>query len=460
MIRSIEKTIRWARGFSFVLIVVFGVTAPGAVLAHDVPDQIILHGFVKPEGERLHLLVRVPLVMLLNINLPKRGPGFIAIDQADAALKRAADATAREIVLYEEGEPLAYSRVTTRISPPSDRSFATFDSARAHIASPPRPGETDVFWNQGYFDAHYEMPIRSAESGFSLDMLVAPGLRSRLKLVLRFLPPSGEIRAYELHYGSGPVHLDPSWYQAAASFVRFGAAHILDGADHLLFLLCLVLPFGVREWPRLVGVVTAFTVAHSITLITAAAGWVPTGAWFPPLVETLIAASIVFVAAENLVGANLGRRWVVTALFGLVHGFGFSFALREDLQLAGSHHLLSLLSFNVGVEIGQLVFVALLMPILFLLERFGQVRRPVVLLASALVAHMAWHWLVERFEELRLRPGPEVPPDMLALGATALLLSGVVIALWLGLRRAARRTRTSTAIAAQVVTEQSKSPTD
>ena len=77
--------------------------------------------------------------------------------------------------------------------------------------------------------------------------------------------------------------------------------------------------------------------------------------WFPPLIETLIAASIVYMAIENITGAHLQRRWVVTFAFGLVHGFGFSFALRESLQFAGSHLLTSLLAFNVGVELGQLL---------------------------------------------------------------------------------------------------------
>lgn len=455
-----DKAMHWARGLGLALIVLLGVAMPGAALAHDVPDQIVLHGFVKPQGDRLHLLVRVPLVMLLNINLPKRGPGFIAIDHAAEALARAAEATARELIVYENGEALTHLRVTTRISPPSDRSFTSFESARAHIASRPRGGEPDVFWNQGYFDAHFEMPIRSDESDFSLDMLIAPGLRDRLKLVLRFLPPSGESRAYELHYGSGPVHLDPRWHQAAASFIKLGAAHILDGTDHLLFLLCLVIPFRTRDWLRLVGIVSAFTVAHSVTLIAAATGWVPSGEWFPALVETLIAASIVFIAAENIVGANLGHRWLVTGLFGLVHGFGFSFALREDLQLAGSHHLLSLLSFNIGVEIGQLMFVALLIPLLAMLERFERARRAAVLLSSAAVAHMAWHWLEERFTELSLRPGPEAGLDAVALVVGAALLAGVLMAIWLGTRGASRRSRANGAVRSQVSIDEPKSPAD
>lgn len=414
---------------------------PRAAFAHDLPDQIILHGYVKPEGERLHFLVRVPLVMLLNLNLPKRGPGFIALDHADEALQRAAEATARELVLYEDGERLLHARVRTRISPPSDRGFAAFDSARALLAGPPLEPVANVFWNQGYFDAHYEMPIRAADSSFALDVRVAPGLRDRLKLVLRFLPPNGASRVYELHSSLGPVHLDPRWYQAAGSFVRLGTAHILDGVDHLLFLLCLVLPYRRAAWLRLVGVVTAFTAAHSVTLVTAALGGVPAGAWFPPLVETLIAASILYVAIENFVGARLSRRWLVTALFGLVHGFGFSFALSQDLQLAGGHHLLSLLAFNVGVEIGQLLFIVAVVPGLWLLDRFERARRPLVLIVSAFIAHTAWHWSVERYEAFSLKPGPEVEPGAIVSMLGWTLLAAAVVAVLLFARNRASRTK-------------------
>src|SRR2546427_558336 len=80
----------------------------------------------------------------------------------------------------------------------------------------------------------------------------------------------------------------------------------------------------------------------------------PAGAWFPPFVETAIAASIVYMALENIVGVDLRRRWLTTSLFGLVHGFGFSYALRENLQFAGRHRVVSLLAFNIGIELGQM----------------------------------------------------------------------------------------------------------
>jgi len=101
-----------------------------------------------------------------------------------------------------------------------------------------------------------------------------------------------------------------------------GFFHILDGTDHLLFLFCLVIPF--RRFRALIPVVTAFTVAHSITLIASAYNLAPDALWFPPLIETLIAMSIVYMALENIVGgATVQRRWMITFGFGLVHGFGF-----------------------------------------------------------------------------------------------------------------------------------------
>ena len=151
--------------------------------------------------------------------------------------------------------------------------------------------------------------------------------------VLRFLPPGGATRAYEFHGDPGLVRLDPRWHQAAWRFVKEGFFHILDGTDHLLFLLCLVIPF--RRFRALIPIVTSFTVAHSITLIASAYDAGPESLWFPPLIETLIAISIVYMALENISPAcsNAQRRWMIAFGFGLVHGFGFSFALRQTLAI-------------------------------------------------------------------------------------------------------------------------------
>ena len=122
--------------------------------------------------------------------------------------------------------------------------------------------------------------------------------------------------------------------------------------------------------------------------------------------ETLIATSIVYMALENIVGANVTRRWIITFAFGLVHGFGFSFALRDSLQFAGSHMLTSLLSFNVGVELGQLAVLAVIVPVLNATFRYVVAERMGAIILSAIVA-AAWHWMTERGAQLLQFPFPE-----------------------------------------------------
>ena len=147
--------------------------------------------------------------------------------------------------------------------------------------------------------------------------------------------------------------------------------------------------------------------------------------WFPPLIETLIALSIVYMALENIVAPRLRRRWLITFGFGLVHGFAFSFALRETLQFAGSHLLTSLLSFNLGVELGQLLVLVLLVPALEILFRFLVAERLGTVILSVLVGHTAWHWMAERADRLSKFPWPA--PDASQLAVAVRWLMGVLI---------------------------------
>jgi hypothetical protein len=263
----------------------------------------------------------------------------------------------------------------------------------------PTPSIGDVPAEQVMLDAVLEYPIQSQDSQFSIRPKLER-LGTSVVTVLWFLPPGGSVRAFEYSGDAGLVRLDPSWFQAALTFVRLGFLHILDGIDHLLFLFCLVIPF--RQLRQLLLIVTSFTVAHSVTLIASAFGYAPTASWFPPLIETLIAASIVYMALENIVGGStVNRRWIITFGFGLVHGFGFSFALHETLQFAGTHLVTSLLAFNVGVELGQILVLVILVPLLTLLFRYVVAERMGTIILSAFVAHTGWHWMLERWEVLR-----------------------------------------------------------
>src|SRR3954469_8272837 len=366
-----------------------------AAFAHEIPADVRVQAFVKPEGRTLQLLLRVPLTAMREVDVPRRGPGYLDLARADAALRTAANLwLADNIDLYEGETRLAYPRlIDARVSLPSDKSFGSFAEARAHLAGPRLPEKMELFWNQGLMDVLFEYPIESAADPFSINpRLERLGLP--VAIALRFLPPNGPERAFEFHGDPGIVALDPRWHQAALRFVESGFVHILEGADHLLFLLCLVIPF--RRFGALVIIVTSFTVAHSITLIAAAYNLGPDALWFPPLIEMLIAVSIVYMAVENVIGTNVQRRWMITFAFGLVHGFAFSFALREQLQFAGIHLLTSLLSFNVGVELGQLLVLAILIPVLSLLFSRVVPERAGIIILSVLIGHTGWHWMTER----------------------------------------------------------------
>jgi hypothetical protein len=197
------------------------------------------------------------------------------------------------------------------------------------------------------------------------------------------------------------VEAQPGAWAGAGRFLRLGAEHIVQGADHIAFLLGVLLLGG--SFRQLVGIVTAFTVAHSLTLGLATVGWVVPP---PRLVEPLIALSIVAVAVENLlslrpplsaerVRAAIAHRWRLTFAFGLAHGFGFAGALRA-LELPRALLAPSLLTFNVGVELGQLVIVALAWPVLRWLRGVRWVWPAGIRWASAAVAGLGVYWLLDR----------------------------------------------------------------
>ena len=223
----------------------------------------------------------------------------------------------------------------------------------------------------------------------------------------------------------------PRWEHAADN-LRSGIWHIWTGWDHLMFLLCLVLPAVLvprggsagasanttpaagrvsgrvsgpvaRAAPAAVEVlkvVTAFTLAHSITLSLAALQWIS----LPPrLVESVIAASVVLAAVMNLHAVPQLRRWQAAFTFGLVHGFGFASAL-GDMGVSGTGLVPTLIAFNLGVELGQLAVVVTLLPLAYALRRITGNGPALMRIGSAVIALVALLWFIERAFELRFMP--------------------------------------------------------
>jgi hypothetical protein len=237
------------------------------------------------------------------------------------------------------------------------------------------------------------------------------------KGLLRLQSPDGIVTAV-----FSPDHPRQQFTLARASaaaqfgqYVRTGIGHIWIGFDHLLFLFSLLLPavfiWGAGAWQPaerfrtalvdVLKIVTAFTLAHSVTLTLATLQIV---ALPSRLVESLIAASVIVAALNNLFPLVQGKRWLVAFGFGLIHGFGFASVL-ADLALPRAALALALVGFNVGVEIGQLSIVALFLPLAFLLRRGWFYRKLVFVAGSGLIIAVATVWLVERAFNLNLISG-------------------------------------------------------
>jgi hypothetical protein len=367
----------------------------GGASAHEIPNDVQVQSFLKQDEQGLRLFIRVPLSALKEVEFPLVKNLYLDIPNVKPALLQAAELWFADNLKIVQGEQ-SLGRVnirSARISLPSNRSFANYEQALAHVRSENWDLPPQLVWNQQYLDVELEVSAQKNASRIEIDFGLQR-LAQSVAIDLKFQLLNAEERAFEFNAREGSVVLNPSAWQASWRFMQMGFKHIWSGTDHLLFIACLILT--ATQWLSLVGVITTFTVAHSVTLIAAAMGYAPSGLWFMPWVELAIAFSILFMALENIWQSDIYRRWLVCTLFGLIHGFGFSFALYESMQFAGTHHVLSLLSFNLGVEAGQLLVLLLGVPVAIWISS-QTYARTLTIVISALIAHVAWHWMEERW---------------------------------------------------------------
>src|SRR5688572_7867205 len=254
------------RRVSVLAILVAMLVVAGQVrsAAHEIPQSVAVHAFLKPDGSQLRVLIRVPLGAMRDIQFPERD-GFLDLSRIEPDLYDAVRIwILSELRIFADSTQLTRPVVdAVRLSLPSDRSFGSYEEAVAHVKGPPLPAETQLPLGQALLDLLLEYPVSGRQSSIGIHPAFSR-LGINVTTTLRFVGPAG-VRAFQFHGDPGMVRLDPRWHQAAWHFVTLGFAHILDGIDHLLFLVCLVIP--LRRLRPLALVVTAFTTAHSITLV-------------------------------------------------------------------------------------------------------------------------------------------------------------------------------------------------
>jgi hypothetical protein len=282
------------------------------------------------------------------------------------------------LLLTVDGEPLNANVERVQAYPIGKQpTFATLEEAKAAFASaatypdgaePAYVGDVVVdiivFYSSG--EPVYE---------YSLSSTLNPGLPGQedtANLILDYSPGNTKVfRARGLL--TEPVVISRSTWSAIATFIEEGVRHILSGFDHVLFVLCLAL--GATRLQSLVWRATGFTLGHSVTLIAGFFGFVPSGDWFIPAVEMGIALSIIYVAIIALSphrasSDNERALFGITTAIGLLHGLGFSFVLHEILQIDSPNIWQSLLAFNLGIELGQILIIVSVWP-LFRIIRFA-----------------------------------------------------------------------------------------
>lgn len=290
------------------------------------------------------------------------------------------------------GELLAAAAHPKGYVPP----FDTPEQARAAAATAWPDAVTEIDSGYVLVDAAIAYRLPPGRTRFTLSSTLSPGALGERMTANVFVDRRG---GGAVIYRAGglletPVVVAPGLLEGVGSFVRGGAEHILRGPDHLLFLLCLVL--GAGSLGQLAWRVTGFTAGHAITVAAGFYGLAPQPSWFPPAIDAAIAASILLAGAAALFGRGGAGLAAVTLALGLIHGFGFSFALRDLLAIDGPNVLPGLIGFNAGVELAQLALALPVFAAFRWLRRWRAAERTARFAAVSVAMAVAVFWLLDR----------------------------------------------------------------
>ncbi len=391
----------------------------------------VIHVEHREDGLRLYIRLPMPLIVADLVG-PSRADGTAnpapytlnRIEQGQlshyldvAALRRDPIGLGKLVVeryaLVADDRLLRGHVEAVRVYPALRQSrFTNLAEARAALHGPPYESHFEaVYAGETVVDVQVFYPTTGpVTSYYAFGAKVTPALQGAESLAnvlldhrdggTRILRALGTLeRPFVVRNGAGAAGeatRDSSrWIDTVSAFVWQGILHILGGADHVLFVLCLTI--GALGLPNLLKRVTGFTVGHTVTLIAGFFGFVPGAPWFIPAIEAAIALSIVYAGAVALLGTTGRDTFVITAAIGLLHGFGFSFVLQKMLQVDSPNLWARLLAFNLGVEVGQVALILAVWPGLRLIERhaprYVSYGRAAVVAPSVTVAAV---WTIER----------------------------------------------------------------
>jgi hypothetical protein len=407
--------------------------------SRPIPTVVNIKAFAAADRDHLDLLIRLPLASVKNVQFPIRDSlGHLDV----AALQSMQDGIARNWVadtleVTEQGAKLPKPAVLgTRISISSDASFGSYSSALARFAAHDLKVDEEVLWQQVWLDVHLRYAAEKS-TALSVEPHVA-GLG--VKVTTDFVVVSnGEERTLTFDGDPGRIHLNPQWHNTLAQFLAHGVRAVMRNADFVVFLFCLALPFKHFRtvWPA----TAAFAGAVALGFLSLRLGLIARSLWIQTCVDALVAASIVAIAASNVIDRVTARR---RASFALIAGivFGLSSAFRFDAigQFAADHPLSGEIGYLIGIALSVALAVAIFVPLARLLFSFARAETLERIIVSALAADTAWSWFMERGSQFARIPfsyelDGESWSDILSGIALVAIVSGLIWALdrWLKL---------------------------
>ena len=419
-----KRWIKWAA----VAILAALILWPSATSAHDVPDNVSIVAFLKPENGRMLILVRMPANALIDFSFPTLSDGnWLDLRNINGLPEDGAKVWIADLLsIYEDNNPLPTPKViAARLSRAGDSSFNTFQDAFSLVNGDPMPADSLLTQDTATVDALLETPIRSADSNFSFEPRFER-VGVRVTTTLSFIPPSGGVRQFQYEGDPETFELNPKWNYAAARFFKAGFSHYLGESDYLLFLLCVALVF------RRIRVLAAFSVVFAIAQSFALVGSLKlvsslqlmTSQSAPVLCGMLIAAATVYMGIEAIVAAAGGGKSPGLAICtGLIFGSGYWFGLQPLIQFGGVHALASTLGFDAGIVAAEICALALLAAAVQGLLRSSNSPRAIIIIAAAIAVHISWRRMLDRAQSFAL-----VPLNFPAISSTTFILAGIAAA--------------------------------
>jgi hypothetical protein len=368
------------------------VAAVPALRAHALPPRVT--AYVKPQGDRVRVLVRVPTALLADPRLPVRADGYFdlrsGLDRSSKSMNGIAADVVRNLDLMDNDRALAAPAITWTISPAADRSFETFDAAEARVATAP-PVDARIDPTAAMFDLQLDYALPAQAHRLSARVNAYRGTQGA-ETVVYYLPPSGGIQTVVT---SGPprrVDLDPRWGGVAAEFARLGVEQLTLAVIHLMFVLCLAIP--ARSMGLALGLFGWFAVSFA-TALTASAFLPESWSARTGVLHALAAATLVVAGLQNITAPRLPWVQAAAAVFGVLDGLVIGVAWREHLQFAGAFPAIAFLSFLLPMLLGSLWLLLVAQPIVAIVRRTRLPERWATVLLSAIPIHAALHAIVQ-----------------------------------------------------------------